>query len=114
MFVLPLAPTGHGFQTWFILGNKTAALPLVLFLNAGFVEVNFHRQRPRLLALLRFFHGHSDHRTQVVRVDFVDIIQKLFISVDTQLRLDVLLWCGDEAGTAEPQHDHDGQEETRR
>lgn len=27
------------------------------------------------------------------------------------LSFDVLLWSGDEAGTAEPQHDHDGQEE---
>lgn len=30
------------------------------------------------------------------------------------LRFDVLLRCGDEARTAEPQHDHDGQEETGR
>ena len=58
------------------------------FLNAGFVEVNFHRQRPGLLTLLWLFHSDSDHRTQVVRVDFVSIIQKLFISVDTQLKRD--------------------------
>jgi len=50
----------------------------------------------------------------MVRVDFVGIIQKFFISIDTQLRLDVLLWCSDKAGTAEPQHDHNGQEETGR
>ena len=30
------------------------------------------------------------------------------------LCLDVLLWCSDKAGTAEPQHDHNGQEETGR
>lgn len=61
------------------------ALPMVA-LNAGFVEVNFHRQRPCLLTLLRLFHGDCDHRTQVVRVDFVGIIEKLFISIDTQLK----------------------------
>lgn len=32
--------------------------------------------------------------------------------LNAYLCLDVLLRSGDEAGTAEPQHDHDGQEET--
>lgn len=57
----------------------------VHLLNTGFVEVNFHRQRPRLLALLRLFHRHGNHGTQMVRVDFVSVVQKLFIPVDTQL-----------------------------
>lgn len=30
------------------------------------------------------------------------------------LCLDMLLWCSDQAGAAEPQHDHDGQEEAGR
>lgn len=83
-----------------------------LFLNARFVEVNFHWQRPCFLDLLWLFHGDGDHRAQVVWVDFVGIVQKLFISIDTQLSFDVLLWRSDEAGTAEPQHDHDGKKET--
>lgn len=36
------------------------------------------------------------------------------LSAYRYLRLDVLLWCSDEAGAAEPQHDHDGQEEAGR
>lgn len=55
-------------------------------LNTGLVEVNFDRQRPRLLTLLWLFDGDGDHRTQVVRVDFVGVIQKLFISIDAQLK----------------------------
>ena len=38
----------------------------------------------------------------------------LFTSPCVYLRLDVLLRRGDKAGTAEPQHDHDWQEETGR
>lgn len=62
-------------------------LPLLapLFLNAGFAEVDFHRQRPGLLALLRLFHGDGDHRAQVEGVDFVGVIQELFVSIDAQL-----------------------------
>lgn len=68
------------------LGKKTAAPPLALLLNAGFVEVNLHRQRPGLLGRIWLFHRDGDHGTQVVRVDFVGIIQELLISVDTQLK----------------------------
>lgn len=46
------------------------------------------------------------------------LYSRLYIGVGTSLcvhlRLDVLLRSSDKAGTAEPQHDHDGQEETGR
>lgn len=71
----------HGYP-----GKQDSSSPIGPFLNAGFVQVNFHRQWPRLLALLWLFYGDSDHRTQVIRVYFVGIIQKLFISIDAQLK----------------------------
>lgn len=79
-------PTGRGFHTWLPLKTRQQ-LPLLapLFLNAGFAEVDFHRQRPGLLALLWLLHGDGDHRAQVEGVDFVGVIQELFVSVDAQL-----------------------------
>lgn len=38
-----------GFTHGYPGEKKTAAPPLVLFLDAGFVEVNLHGQRPGLL-----------------------------------------------------------------
>lgn len=35
-----------------------------------------------------------------------------YIHIYTHLCLDMLFWGSDQAGTAEPKHDHDGQEET--
>ena len=86
VFVSPLSPSGQGFQTWLPWETRQQLIPVVSPLNTGFVEVNFHRQRPGLLTLLWLFHGDGDHRAQVVRVDFLGIIQELFISVDAQLR----------------------------
>lgn len=66
------------------LGNGAAAL-LRSLLHAGLVEVHLHGQRPRLLVGLRLFGGDGDHGAQVVRVDFVHVLQELFVSVDAQL-----------------------------
>lgn len=66
------------------LGNEAAAL-LRARLHAGLAEVHLERQRPRLLAGLRLFDGDGDHGAQVVRVDFVHVVQELFVSVDAQL-----------------------------
>lgn len=86
VLVSPLSPPGQGFQTWLPWETRQQLIPVVSPLNTGFVEVNFHRQRPGLLTFLWLFHGDCDHRTQVVRVDFLGIIQELFISVDAQLK----------------------------
>lgn len=77
---------GQTISDMVTLGNTTAALSRWSLLNTSLVEVNFHRQRAGLLALLWLFHGHGDHRTQVVRVDFVGVVQKLFVSIDAQLQ----------------------------
>lgn len=58
----------------------------LLFLNARFVEVDFDGQRSGFLTLLRPLHGDGYHGTEVVRVDLVHMLQKLFVSVDTQLQ----------------------------
>lgn len=50
--------------------------------NTGLAEVNFERQWASLLALLRLLDGDGDHGAQVEGVDFVGVVQELFVSVD--------------------------------
>lgn len=69
-------------------GGEDSSSGSVPLLNAGLVEVNFHRQRPRLLALFRLLDGHGDRGAQGVRVHLVDVIQELFVPVDAQLQRD--------------------------
>lgn len=60
--------------------------PSCLFLNTRFVEVHFDRQRPGFLTFLCLLQGDGDHGAEVVRVDLVHVLQKLFIPIDTQLK----------------------------
>lgn len=87
----PLTPTNRPTRISFAvtLESKTAAPPVGRFffvvLNAGLAEVDFERQRADLLAILRLLDGDGDHGAQVEGVDFVGVVQELFVSVDAQL-----------------------------
>lgn len=86
----PLTPTNRSTRISFAvtLESKTAAPPVGRFffvLNAGLAEVDFERQRADLLAILRLLDSDGDHGAQVEGVDFVGVVQELFVSVDAQL-----------------------------
>lgn len=75
----------EAFCEAFVSLERHRKIPPTPPLNRGLVEVDFDGQWPGFLNFLRPLGADSNHGTQVVWVDFVHVLQELFVSVDAQL-----------------------------